>query len=167
MTDYHFRNLTNGVLCAPADSRGSVRIGSTTCEQHDWSAVLRQAGVDMLALLAQGHTVYVHDQSERERRTRAQWQGLSWIRYACARAWGVEPAQEFGRNGMNVTGHWQSTYAGLGRPDLNYLRYFRPLVMKTTDPDPLNEIRLRPCICPRRKWDGQTSQQLLACYREF
>lgn len=163
---FHFRNLTNGILCAPQDSRGNVRIGSTTCEQKQWDSVLRQAGVDMLALLAQGHSVVLHDQSERPRQTRAQWQGLSWIRYACARAWSIPAAEEFSRNGANVTVYWGEQYASLSKADLNYLRYFRPLVMKHPDPRPLNQINLRPCDDPHKPWEQVSSQVILASHRE-
>lgn len=142
----HYANLTNGLLCCPASGVAMCRIPSTFCEQKLWGKVIYGAGPDLLVAAARGHQVIVHDQSERQRQTRAQWQGLSWLRYACSMAWGLPEPAEFSRNGMNVTGYWRGTWLGLPEPDKAWLRYFGRFA------DGLRQVDVRPCDCPRQEW---------------
>lgn len=151
----HYANLTNGVLCAPEGSR-YCRIPSTWCEQKQWGKVLYGAGPDLLAMLAVGRPVVVHDQSERRRRTRAQWQGLSWLRYATARAWGITPWREFSRGGVDVTHYWERQYDLLGDTDRRWLEYFGGSVNDRTD-----RISLNPCDCHRQTWEYGDGKQLM------
>lgn len=142
----HYANLTNGLLCGPATA-GLIRIPSTFCEQKMWGRVIYGAGPDMLATLARGYPVVVHDQSERQRNTRAQWQGLSWLRYACSAAWGLPLPTEYSRSGMNVTGYWEGVYRGfLADSDRAWLGYFKRFA------DGLEVVDLQPCECPRVLW---------------
>lgn len=141
----HYANLTNGILCAPKGA-GYIRIPSTFCEQKLWGRVVYGAGPDMLSALAMGYPVVVHDQSERQRATRAQWQGLSWLRYACSAAWGLELPVEESRSGMNVTGYWEEVWDGLERPEKNWLRYFGRFAEGTEIAD------LKACGCLRQPW---------------
>lgn len=144
-TDVHYANLTNGVLCAPQNGR-FTRIPSTFCEQKMWGRVVYGAGPDLLTALARGASVVVHDQSEKQRVTRAQWQGLSWLRYACSMAWGLEEPVELSRGGANVTGYWRGAWLGLDSPDKAWLRYFGRFAQD------LAVVDLRPCDCPRQPW---------------
>lgn len=144
-TDVHYANLTNGVLCAPHNGR-FTRIPSTFCEQKMWGRVIYGAGPDVLTTLARGYSVIVHDQSEKRRATRAQWQGLSWLRYACSLAWGLPEPTEYSRNGMNVTSYWRGTWLGLPAPDRTWLAYFSRFAAET------DLVDLRACECPRQSW---------------
>ena len=139
----HYINLTNGILCAPANA-SYVRIPSTFCEQKQWGRVVYGAGPDMLSTLAMGYPVVVHDQSERQRLTRAQWQGLSWLRYACSMAWGLPEPTEYSRNGMNVTSYWRGTWLGLPEPDKTWLGYFKRFA------EGIEVVDLKPCDSPRQ-----------------
>lgn len=141
----HFANLTNGIICAPQNYR-FVRIPSTWCEQKRWDRVLYGAGPELLLLAAAGHEIVVHDQSERQRMTRAQWQGLSWLRFACAAAWGLNPQREFSRNGMDVSSYWEAQYARLGDTDRSWLEYFGEAAVG------LERVSIRACDCPRVPW---------------
>lgn len=149
----HYANLTNGVICAPEGS-AFTRIPSTWCEQKLWSKVLYGVGPDILAVAAAGRTVVVHDQSERQRQTRAQWQGLSWIRYACSVAWGLEEPEECSRNGWDVTPYWRRMYASLDKSDRAWLEYYRPAVRAEF-------VNINPCWCPREEWTHGDGKSLL------
>ncbi len=126
----HFRNLTRGLICEcpswTVHQSRVVRIQSTACEQKRWDAILREVGADFYYCLAKGDAVVVHDRSERNRETRACWQGLSWIRYATHRAWReTEPPIEFSRGGMVLNPYWEEQFCQLPRSTRNLLRYYR------------------------------------------
>ncbi len=128
----HFVNLSNGVLCMgdtehfplPAEAHWT-RIQSTACEQKRWADVLRDAGPDLLIHLAVGYDVVVHDQSERPRVTRACWQGVPWIRYACQVAWTGRADPVKSRNGMDVTDYFEKQWRRLKHADRQRVRYFK------------------------------------------
>ena len=82
----HYANLTRGMLCAPSDA-SITRIQSTHLEQCLMSEVLMSAGPGFYYDLARGEHVKLHDYSEKERLTRAQWAGLPWIQYCLDRLW--------------------------------------------------------------------------------
>lgn len=141
----HYANLTNGLLCAPSPV-GLTRIPSTWCEQGLWDRIAYGAGPDLLTVAAKGYTVIVHDQSEKQRQTRAQWQGLSWLRYACSVAWGLPEPTELSRNGMDVAAYWREVWGGLDRADRAWIEYFGRFASE------LDEVRIQPCTCPRQPW---------------
>lgn len=122
----HYRNLTNGLCCGhnPLDGR-YVRLQSTWCEQKRWADVLTHLSPDLLIHVAFGEDVVVHDRSEKRRLTRACWQGLSWVRFACRRGWDLEPAVEVSRGGQDMGAYWAVVWDGLDRPAKAWVRYFR------------------------------------------
>ena len=140
MREIHVANLTNGVLCAPADAT-YLRIQSTWCEQKRWEDLLWAMPADLLVNLALGHKVIVHDQSEQQRATRAQWQGLSWIRYALRAAWDLPEGREKSRSNMDVTHYWWQQWRDLDFPVRRHLNYY-----KAFDP---TQVDLVPCECAR------------------
>ena len=104
----------------------AIRLQSTACEQHRWDAILKELGADLFYNLAIGESCIIHDKSERERETRACWQGLSWVRYACHRTWRVsEPPMEFSRGGMPLNPYWEEQYKLLSRGTRHLVRYFK------------------------------------------
>lgn len=152
----HYANLTNGVICAPANAN-LTRIPSTWCEQKRWSKVLYGAGADLLATLASGYTCVVHDQSEKQRATRAQWQGLSWLRYACSMAWQLGEPVEYSRNGMDVTGYWRGLWLGLPAADRSWLEYFGDIAQQHGT----KSVELEACSCERVEWTYGDGKSLL------
>lgn len=140
---YHFRNLSRGLLCpckTSAERLRYTRIPSTWCEQKLWDRVIDGAGPELLFALANGHIGIVHDLSERSRETRACWQGLSWLRYACWRAWNNKPAPtEVSRSGLVINDYWEEQWRVLPRPVKHWLRYFGQFYT------PGNTIWLRSC----------------------
>ena len=126
----HFRNLTNGLVCDcprwDVYKTRVVRIQSTACEQKRWDAVLREVGADLFYCIATGDSCIIHDKSEKNRETRACWQGISWIRYATHRAWrDTEPPPEFSRCGMVVSPYWEQEFRKLPRSTRQMLKYFK------------------------------------------
>lgn len=119
----HFVNLTNGLDCTPREPH-FTRIQSTWCEQKRWSDVLATAGADLLFHLATNDTIIVHDRSERGRITRALWQGVPWVRYACARAWDHDPGRVRVRNGVDVTSYFAGAYDNLNPRVVRQVSYF-------------------------------------------
>lgn len=139
-----FANLTNGVACAPPDARVS-RIQSTWCEQKLWEDVLWTVPAELYYHAGQGRLVVVHDQSERVRATRAQWQGLSLVRHVCRRAWGLprlpEPARRDG--GTNMSPYWDGVYEGLSERVKRYVRYFEGAA---------SQVLVEACTCERARF---------------
>ena len=120
-----FINLTNGLRCLGRDPRHYVRIQSTWCEQKQWERVLTTLGADFYMALATG-PVLVHDQSEKDRITRAVWQGLLWIRFACSASWGLMKGPTFTmRNGHDAVDYFWTQYHYLSAPAISMLRYYR------------------------------------------
>lgn len=154
MAYVHFRNLSRGFLCGCSPSSAHiVRIQSTACEQKRWGAILHEVGGDFLYNLAIGNTCVVHDRSERDRETRACWQGLSWIRYATHRAWrDTAPPPEFSRGGMVITPYWEEQFWGLPRSTRNLLKFYKQFDKGTL-------IDLYSCYMPgRRKHETLVAQ---------
>jgi len=93
----HYVNLSNGIEALPelvevrADVR-FMRLRSTDCEHKHWADIITNLPDDFLLDLAAGRRVIVHDRACSNRAhglSRAQWQGLAWVRYALTRAdWG-------------------------------------------------------------------------------
>lgn len=105
-----------------------IRLESSQCEQKLWSDILGSLGADLYYNLAKGERCIVHDLSERSQETRACWQGLSWIRYACARAWFLPEEREYSRNGMDVTRYWYGQYNQLEKRVKRKIEYYRRYV---------------------------------------
>lgn len=114
----HFVNLTNGLQCCDASYNNPryIRIQSSWLEQKRFEDVLVTASPDlMLALIyTRNQLPVVHDLSERPRYTRAQWQGLPWLRFALEKASGrvITPVimnRNLSTHGHNATQyfHWQ------------------------------------------------------------
>jgi hypothetical protein len=127
---FHYANLSNGLGCPHLEGHlvppRVVRVQSTWCEQQRWGDVLLTAGADLLYHLARGERCVVHDVSERDRETRACWQGLSWLRWALSRAWGVAPEPEvFKPSGMAAGRFWERTWLGLDDVPRTYAGRFR------------------------------------------
>lgn len=154
--EVHYANLTNGLLCAPDEVR-YTRIPSAWCEQKQWGKVLYGAGADLLTVAAVGRPVIVHDQSERQRFTRAQWQGLSWLRYACSMAFGLGEVKEVTRGGANVTSYWRGVWLGLDRADRNWLEYFGEAATAAGT----SLVDIRPCECAREPWSCGDGKELM------
>lgn len=107
-----FFNLTRGLLCEHHQNHPNphyLRIQSTLLEQTQFSRVLETVGPDLLYHLAVGSRTCVHDVSERPRVTRALWQGMTWISFACERLWGLsyeEATPPIMRNGHNTAAYF-------------------------------------------------------------
>ena len=148
MTLIHVVNLTNGLLCPHLSDPGMwerdlrySRIQSTHCEQKRWAQVVSGAGPDLLMNLALGNTVVVHDKSERRRETRACWQGLSFIRFACETSWDMPVTPIHGERGPMMEAYFRDVMRRIGEPTLNFLRYYRTFSDARTE----SGIHLRSC----------------------
>lgn len=127
MPDIEFVNLSRGLICGPSDGR-VMRLQSTWCEQKEWDRILMTTSPELYFRLAQGYDIIVHDLSEKQRETRAMWQGLSWIRFATSVSWYEVAPVEFARNGMNITSYWAEQWQKLDRSTQKYVRRYREWV---------------------------------------
>jgi hypothetical protein len=135
MTVIEYANLSRGVLCAPGDAR-ICRIQSTHCERKQWSSVLWSTPDEMLLSLAMGDEVVVHDCSEKDRETRACWQGLELIRWCCVWSW--HPGRTYvkwpRRGGKSMVQYFFRVYSGLPDPLHRKLDYYRKFATPFTLP---------------------------------
>ncbi|WP_043654432.1 hypothetical protein [Nocardia thailandica] len=124
----HFANLTRGLLCPHLHGVDVhyTRIQSTQCEGKHWPQVLASAGPDLLMAMALGHEIVVHDVSERDRETRAMWQGLTFIRRTCETVWGLPLTPIPGRGGHAMETYFDTEISWLPRPTRKAIRYYRP-----------------------------------------
>jgi hypothetical protein len=136
-----YYNLSRGTLCGPPKDARYCRIQSTWLEQKRWEDVLLTVPVDMYYHLSQGHKIIVHDQSEKPRLSRAQWQGLSWIRFATTIAWYEASPAEFSRSGMHVNPYWNQQYAQLSAHVRTFVGRFKEWAVSDS------AVRLEPCKC--------------------
>ncbi|GAA3832383.1 hypothetical protein GCM10022226_62010 [Sphaerisporangium flaviroseum] len=121
----HYLNLSRGLLCAPhVEQPRFLRLQSTWCEQKRWADVLWTLSPDFYYTLAIGQALTVHDVSERPRVTRACWQGLAWVRFACARLWGTDRGPAPGRSGMDMSPYFTRELNALDRRVCRYVTYF-------------------------------------------
>lgn len=145
-------NLSNGIACLdhigraladdPEEPRYS-RIQSTWCEQKLWNQLLLTTPPDMYFHLANRESVIVHDKSEKDRLTRAQWQGLGMIRVACNLAWWGITGPQYSRSGMNVTEYFIDQWVELPPTTQRYIEWFgkyAPMI-------PTFWVDLVPCTC--------------------
>ncbi|HZO67899.1 MAG TPA: hypothetical protein VFB74_23110 [Kribbellaceae bacterium] len=136
-----FVNLTRGLLCGrDVESGRYLRIQSTWCEQKRWGDIVLTASPDLLFHAAQGHACVVHDRSEKDRVTRAQWQGLSWLRYACSVAWYGKAEPEFSRGGHRVDDYWLACWRALPDRTRTYLDWYRRWSVGVG-------VFIKPCEC--------------------
>ncbi|PPJ36451.1 hypothetical protein C5E45_20620 [Nocardia nova] len=132
----HFANLSRGLLCEhlhsidPSSMR-FCRIQSTSCQQKRWSDIVTGAGPELLMALARGVPVRVHDVSERNRETRAMWQGVAFLRRACETVWGLPTTPVLGRGGASMQAHFDHAIRNLAARDRRQIRYYRPHVRTT------------------------------------
>lgn len=115
-------NLTFGAFSG-LKACGVVRIQSTWLEQKRWGEVLEDLDYGFLLDYALGANIYVVDCSKRKM-SRALWQGLPWIRYACTRSWTGEELKTVVR-GHVVTEYFHTMYSELDNRPLAKLRYLR------------------------------------------
>lgn len=125
----HFRNLSRGLSCpCPTPKFHIIRIQSTHCEQKHWDRILHDVGAELLFTIASGQVAIVHDMSEHPHESRACWQGLSWIRYACFRTWNGNlnmPQVEKSRGGFVLNPYWEEQWLKLPRSTVSWVDYFR------------------------------------------
>lgn len=124
---HHFINLSRGLLCPCRKPKAHIiRLQSTRCEQKQWGQLIHDAGPELLFAVASGHVAIVHDVDEQLRETRACWQGLSWLRYACHKAWNEgSPPQEKVKHGLILDKYWQQEWDKLPRGTRHWLKYFK------------------------------------------
>lgn len=127
MSTIHVANLSNGLLCPHIENIGNLRysrIQSTHCEQKRWAQVVSGAGPDILMNLALGHTLIVHDKSERRNETRACWQGLAFVRFACETQWGLPVTPVLEARGPSMEGYFREVLRRIGEPTIRLLDYY-------------------------------------------
>jgi len=135
MKTIYFINLTNGLVYYP-DVRDSehafIRIQSTACEQKRWEFILNDLDGNLLVNLALGNRCIICDSGKRGV-TRAQWQGVEWIRYALNRAW-YNRQTEVNARRHNVTKYFSDVYASLDKKTIRRLKYYGKF-LHTTSPN--------------------------------
>lgn len=121
-----YANLTRGVWCPHISGVPSryTRIQSTACEQKNWPDVIHGAGPDLLMHIALGEHVIVHDLSERDRETRAMWQGLTFVRRVCERFWHLPLTPIRGRGGSTMEAYFDEQIPQLPTSIKRHIRHF-------------------------------------------
>lgn len=125
----HYANLTRGVHCAPRTAH-LCRIQSTQCEAKQWERVLGSIPDEMIALAALGQFIVVHDFSERERETRAMWQGLTLAKIMMEYRWFGELRSRYpttGRLGRSGTQYLRNVASSAPKHVKARFDYFREL----------------------------------------
>jgi len=119
-------NLTNGIefLRVPEGGYRFIRIQSTACEQKRWDFIIQDLDSDFLMNLALGNYCIVCDCGKRDR-TRAQWQGLEFIKYMLHRVWFGTDYKPIMRNGHNATEYFRQEYENLSDRTLKKVEYFK------------------------------------------
>lgn len=139
----HYINLSNGIEALPSlvaehDRVRFMRLRSTDCEHKHWAEIIDTLPDDFLLDLAAGRRVIVHDRACSDRAgglSRAQWQGLAWVRYALARAdWGPCGASDGGPRSA-APGYWLQVWETIPGATKGRLRWFSKWVQ-------VDEIRL-------------------------
>lgn len=125
---HHWRNLSRGLLCPCRTPKCHVtRIQSNRCERKQWALLIHDVGPELFYAISQGHIAIVHDVSTRNRETRACWQGLSWLRYACWRTWNPDlvAPEERSPRGIVLNPYWEAEFQALPRVTRHWLGYFK------------------------------------------
>lgn len=136
----NYVNLSNGIEALQSLQGAQVRfmrLQSTDCEHKSWAKVLDGLPDGFLMDVAMGVDVVVHDRSCSRRAgglSRAQWQGLEWVRYAMSRAgWGlpvevaVPPPSTWNADRPIVcvySGYWRRCWASLPASTIGRLQWF-------------------------------------------
>jgi hypothetical protein len=134
----NYVNLSNGIEALAGLDPVSVRfmrLQSTDCEHKHWAQILDGLPDDFLIDLALGRMVVVHDRSCSMRcggLSRAQWQGLAWVRYALSRAgWGVvDPGTTV--RGNDVSSYWRECWDKLPGDTVGRMRWYSRWVQVDT-----------------------------------
>lgn len=123
----HFVNVANGIECLPlleVHDFEFVRIQSTALEQRLMDHVLRDLDANLIMRLALGERCVIWDAGRRRQLSRAQWQGLPWIKYALERSWSL-PRPTPTVCGENVSRLFDQDYRSLRKQTRARLSYFR------------------------------------------
>ena len=110
----YYLNLTNGLLALEKQYFSQInviRIQSTKLELGQFEDVVQDLDYDFLLHLALGYNCYIFDYTKRGRnkKPRAIWQGLEWVKYVLNRIWFDQ--ETISDNGMHI--HFQHQYAQL------------------------------------------------------
>jgi len=141
----YYLNLTNGIeflnyadLCE--HDIGFIRIQSTACEQKRWEFILNDLDYDFLLNLALGRMCVVVDYSNKNnnKKCRAVWQGLEWIKFVLFRVWFNVDCIVFVA-GKECTKYFNEQYRKLDRKTTTRLKYFKKFLI--TNPA-TNSIRI-------------------------
>lgn len=135
----HFINFSNGrshMSHVDPSTMSICRIESTACEQGHWDKVIIGAGPDLLYHIANGQSLVFHDTSEKNRQTRAFWQGVSFIQFCATvqlyypyyadlhpREWFLRPRYPQATP-INVFPQFWENYKALPAKIRNELKYF-------------------------------------------
>jgi hypothetical protein len=128
----NYANLTRGVKCAPRNSH-LIRIQSTQCEAGQWERLLLGIPDEFLARVAVGQYITVHDFSEKNRETRAMWQGLTLTRIMIEYRWFGELRSRFNikRGGKSAVQYLRNVAATQPEHVRRKYDYFRDLAMES------------------------------------
>lgn len=147
----YFINLTNGIEYLkehPNLDFDFLRIQSTHCEQKEWDKMLEQLDSNFLMYLALGYKCIVIDYASRSpnRPSRAQWQGLTLIKYVLCRRW-FDKEVEIYFDRRKLSDYFKQVYCTLSKSNLKKIDYFKKFLMT-------NEIDLEIISNPTDK-DGK------------
>lgn len=144
----HFLNLSNGLEFAPdlKVSWGLVRIQSTWCEQKRWWPIIQDLDYTFLLALASGEPVFVYDTSAQKDTSRAIYQGLEWVKYACNRVWFDNTTVPIVR-GNDCSSYFAECWKEKTEPAIRKLRYCKKFVLSSG-------ISLST-VCRRSIFDGK------------
>jgi hypothetical protein len=128
----NYINLSSGLIwldepTGPINNINYVRIQSTTCEQKRWSEIIEDLSEDFFVHLALGHTCVVWDGSAKKDVSRALYQGLPWILYACELNWYGQAKIPVVR-GNNVNSYFFQCYQKLSNRAKKKLTYLKKYV---------------------------------------
>lgn len=131
-TAINYANLTRGVKCAPRNSH-LIRIQSTQCEANQWERVLLSIPDEFIARVAVGQYIVVHDFSEKNRETRAMWQGLTLVRIMMEYRWFGELRSRFTspRGGKSAIQYLRNVASQQPDHVRRKYDYFRDLAMES------------------------------------
>lgn len=132
-----YLNLTNGIeYLKDCRCDGFVRIQSTALEQHRWDFILQELDYTFLLDLARGCEVEVIDYSAKKKQSRANYQGLPFIKFVLDLIW-FDNLQESFVKDINVTNYFLSEYSRLSKRTFKKLKYFRDFLN-----DNIKEVKL-------------------------
>lgn len=122
----HFLNLTNGLEALDRYSFNEInviRIQSTKLERGLYEDVIMDLDYDFLLHLALGFRCVVYDFTRRgkNKKSRAMWQGIEWIKYVLNRIWFDQEITC--EHGMHL--HFQKMYCQLKKKTKAKIKYFR------------------------------------------